>query len=97
MVNELLSGERISKEDYEKKAEENMVDIISKNKKASKEERIICAVLTISIVVVSVAGCILGKIFISAEAMTAIGFFYLVAMVCIVSAWVATTISLRKR
>lgn len=97
LVNELLSGERISKEDYEKKAEENMVDIISKNKKASKEERIICAVLTISIVVVSVAGCILGKIFTSAEAMTAIGFFYLVAMVCIVSAWVATTISLRKR
>lgn len=31
-VNELLSGERLEPDEYEKRAEENMVDIINKNK-----------------------------------------------------------------
>lgn len=32
-VNELLSGERVSAEDYQRKAEENMVNMINENKK----------------------------------------------------------------
>lgn len=96
-VNELLSGERICKEDYEKKAEENMVEIISKNKKASKEERIISVMLTIALFIVSVTGCILGKTFTTYEAVEAIAILYLVALVCIVSVWIATTISLRHK
>lgn len=96
-VNELLSGERLGKEDYEKKAEVNMVEIISKNKKVSKEERIISAILTIAIFVISITGWILGKMFTSDEALAAIGISNLVALVCIVAAWIATTISLRNR
>lgn len=96
-VNELLSGERICKEDYEKKAEENMVEIISKNKKASKEERIISVMLTIALFIISVTGCILGKTFTTYEAVEAIVILYLVALVCIVSVWIATTISLRHK
>lgn len=96
-VNELLSGERISKEDYEKKAEENMVEIINKNKKASKEERIISLMLTISIVIVALTGSILAKFFTSAEAYAVIGILSLVALICIVSVWIASTICLRNR
>ena len=57
-VNELLSGERLSKDDYEKRAEVNMVEIIAKNGKVSREERIICTILTVAIFAISIAGCI---------------------------------------
>lgn len=96
-VNDLLSGERVRQEDYEKKAEVNLMSILDKNKKASKEEHIICTILTIAIFVISVAGSILGKMFTSAEALASIGIFYFVSLICIVSAWIATTISLRNR
>lgn len=96
-VNGLLSGERLSKEEYEKKAENNMVTIIEKNKKVSREERIIYTILTIAIFVISITGCILGKIFTSDEAVVVIGSMYFVALICIVCAWIATTISLKNR
>lgn len=96
-VNELLSGERLGKEDYEERAEVNMVEIIAKNKKVSREERIICTILTIAIFAISIAGCVLGKLFTSDEALAAIGIIYFVALICIVSAWIATTISLRNK
>ena len=96
-VNELLSGVRLSRDNYEKRAEENMISIIKKNKRASKEERIICTILTIAIFEISIAGCVLGKLFTSDEALASIGIFYFIALICIVSAWIATTISLRNR
>lgn len=49
-----------------------MVEIIAKNKKVSREERIICTILTISIFAISIAGCVLGKLFTSDEALAAI-------------------------
>ena len=69
----------------------------SKNKKASKEERIISLMLTISIVVVALTGGILAKFFTSPEAYAVIGILSLVAFVCFISVWIATTISLRNR
>lgn len=48
-VNDLLSGEKVAEGDYQKKAEENMMDLIRKN--AENKERmtlsIICGVITI--------------------------------------------------
>lgn len=96
-VNELLSGVRLSRDNYEKRAEENMISIIKKNKRASKEERIICTILTIAIFAISIAGCVLGKLFTSEEALATIVISYLVAMICIGSAWIATTIVLKNR
>lgn len=58
-VNELLSGERLSKEAYQKNAEENMVSFIEKNEKRSKEERIVCSILIIlsmSVLFISIGG-----------------------------------------
>lgn len=46
-----------------------MVKIIAKNKKVSREERIICTILTIAIFAISIAGCVLGKLFTSDEAL----------------------------
>lgn len=40
-VNELLSGERISMDDYQKKAEENLIELQEKKTKAQKMYRII--------------------------------------------------------
>jgi transcriptional regulator with XRE-family HTH domain len=96
-VNELLSGERISKEDYEKRAEENIVKIISQNKKVSREEHIISTVLIIALFIIVITGYILGKIFATPEALATIVTFNIVVMVCIGAIWVATTISLRNR
>jgi transcriptional regulator with XRE-family HTH domain len=96
-VNELLSGEKISKEDYEKRAEENMVKIISKNQKVSREERIISTVLIIALFIICITGYILGKIFTTPEALATVATFNIVAIVCIGVIWIATTISLRNR
>lgn len=74
-----------------------MVAIIEKNKKVSKEERIISIILAIAIFVVSITGCILGNIFTSDEASAVIVVMYFVAVICIVAAWITTTISLRNR
>ncbi|MDE6209996.1 MAG: hypothetical protein K2M73_10050 [Lachnospiraceae bacterium] len=63
----------------------------------SREEHIICTILTISIFAISITGCVLGKLFTSTEALAAIGIIYFVALICIVSVWIATTISLRNR
>lgn len=96
-VNELLSGERIlSKEDYEKRAEVNIVAIIEKNKRVSKEERIISTMLTIALFVILITGYILQKMFTSDESAAVIVIMSLVALICIVCAWIATTISLRN-
>ena len=54
-VNELLSAERLDQEEYEKRAEINMVAIINENKKLSKNESILCA-STILFMVVSLIG-----------------------------------------
>lgn len=43
-VNELLSGERILMEDYQKKAEENLVELQDKKMKAQKMFKRVCQV-----------------------------------------------------
>ncbi len=48
-VNDLLSGERVSETDYQKKAEENMMDLMKENAENKKRMvlSIICGVITI--------------------------------------------------
>lgn len=50
-VNELLVGERVSEEDYQKKAEENMVNLIREKQESKK--KIILATATATLAVVS--------------------------------------------
>ena len=74
-----------------------MVEIISKNKRVSKEERIISTILAIALFTILITGCILGKLFTSDEALAATAISYFIALICIVSAWIAAIISLRNR
>lgn len=48
-VNDLLTGERVSEVDYQKKAEENMMNLIKENEENKKRKAlsIICGVITI--------------------------------------------------
>ena len=52
-VNELLSGERVSEEDYRKKAEENMVNLV-KEAQESKKKIILSAMVAILVILASV-------------------------------------------
>lgn len=49
-VNELLSGERVSEEDYRRKAEENMVNLV-KEAQESKKKIILSAMVAILVIV----------------------------------------------
>lgn len=52
-VNELLSGERVSEEDYRKKAEENMVNLV-KEAQESKKKIIMSAMVSVLVIVAAV-------------------------------------------
>ena len=52
-VNELLSGERVSEEDYRKKAEENMVNLV-KEAQESKKKIILSAMVSILVIVAAI-------------------------------------------
>lgn len=47
-VNELLSGERITMEDYQKKAEENLMELQAKKEKAQGEYKTILKILIVT-------------------------------------------------
>lgn len=95
-VNDLLSGEKLGEVDYKIKAEEHMIDFIKRNK-ASREEKIISLFLTLSIIIIAIIGCILGKVYQEPETLACIGIMFLVSLVCIAATWIAVTISLKKR
>lgn len=94
-VNELLTGERISQDDYQRKAEENMVQIIKKTTK-SVEEKTITIMLSISVFIITIAGCVMGEVFEEPSAKVAILAFSFISMICIIAIWITTTLSLRK-
>ena len=95
-VNELLTGEKVSEENYKRKAEENMVEMVKKNKK-SKAEIIITLLIIISIVIDSVTGMILSKMFTSDETRAAIGIMSIVLLLCLVGIWTGTTLCLKNK
>ena len=95
-VNELLTGERILDVDYKRKAEENMVEIINRNR-VSMEERMITWMLTISLGVMALTGGIAAKFFIDPSAQAAILIMTIASLMCIVAIWITTTICLRKK
>ena len=95
-VNELLTGEKVSAENYKRKAEENMVEMVKKSKK-SKAEMIITLLIIISIVIDSVTGMILSKMFTSDETRAAIGIMSFVLLLCLVGIWTGTTLCLKNK
>lgn len=94
-VNELLSGERLQEVDYKEKAEENMMNLIRKSK-ATRKERIITTAITIAIVVVALAGGIVGRCFPHPEAQAAGILLVLISEICFAGIWATMTLVLRK-
>lgn len=64
-VNELLSGERVSKEDYQKKAEENMVNMIKEreeNKKKAIHTIITGLISTVAFITLIMVVCVYTQV-----------------------------------
>lgn len=62
-VNELLSGERIAVENYQKKAEENLMELQSKKEKAQKECNAVLRILIAAFSLFFIANMVLNSFF----------------------------------
>ena len=94
-VNELLSGEKLQEEEYQKKAEENLVEVISKSR-ISPQEKVITRMQTIMLVVFALAVIVLEYYFKSSpEAVITIVVLTIVNLVSVGAVWCAVTLSLK--
>ena len=94
-VNELLSGEKLQEEEYQKKAEENLVEVISKSR-ISPQEKVITRMQTIMLVVFALAVIVLEYCFKSSpEAVITIVVLTIVNLVSVGAVWCAVTLSLK--
>ena len=59
-VNELLSGERIAMENYQNKAEENLVGLQRKKEKADRDLKIVVGVILVATIVLFVINMVLN-------------------------------------
>ena len=94
-VNELLSGEKLQEEEYQKKAEENLVEVISKSR-ISPQEKVITRMQTIMLVVFALAVIVLEYYFKSSpEAVITIVVLTIVNLVSVGAVWCVVTLSLK--
>ncbi len=94
-VNELLSGEKLQEEEYHKKAEENLVEVISKAR-ISPQEKAITRMQTIMLVVFALTAIVLESCFKSSpEVMVAIAVLTLANIIGVGAVWCVVTLSLK--
>ena len=94
-VNELLSGEKLQEEEYQKKAEENLVEVISKAR-ISPQEQAITRMQTIMLVVFALTAIVLEICFKSSpEVMVAIAVLTLANIIGVGAVWCVVTLSLK--
>ena len=94
-VNELLSGEKLQEEEYQKKAEENLVEVISKAR-VSPQEKAITRMQTIMLVVFALTAIVLESCFKSSpEVMVAIAVLTLANIIGVGAVWCVVTLSLK--
>ena len=72
-------------------------EIEKSKKKMKKEERIIRAALSFSLIAIGLTACILTRIFTSDEAFAVMTIMSIVSLICIVATWTATTLSLKNK
>lgn len=96
-VNELLSGQKLEATEYHERAEENLIEVISKAR-VSPQEKMISRTLSIGILFLAITVMVMSYMDFfrtSNEAMIAIGILATVSLVCIGAAWVTTTLVLK--
>jgi len=64
-VNELLSGERVKKEDYEAKADENLVAVLKRRDESGRKRMVLAALLFSAVLLVGMAVCVICDVAIS--------------------------------
>ncbi len=95
-INELLTGERLTQDEYQRKAEENMLDIlIGKNK--SKTERIISGIIVAAFFIIAVSGKIISCVLTDDSVKAAIIAMSIVSLICFGGIWTAVTLLLKNK
>ena len=93
-VNELLSGERITDEEYKEKAEENIMKFINKK---SREEKIITTVLEIVLTVILIVGTVLIKASATDGEMLRMGIMTFASLLGGIAVWLAITLTMKNK
>lgn len=95
-INELLTGERLTQDEYQRKAEENMLDIlIGKNK--SKTERIISGIIVAAFFITAVSGKIISCVLTDDSVKAAIIAMSIASLICFGGIWAAVTLLLKNK
>ena len=96
-VNELLSGQKLEATEYHERAEENLIEVISKARVSPQEKMIRCT-LSVALLVFAVTVMVMSYMDFfrkSNEAMVAIGVLAAVSFICIGAVWITTTLVLK--
>ncbi len=96
-VNELLSGQRLEATEYHERAEENLIEVISKAR-VSPQEKLITRMLTIATLVFGIAVVVMTNMSFfreSSVAMVATGVLTTVFIICVGAVWITTTLVLK--
>ena len=96
-VNELLSGRKLQESEYHERAEENLVQVISKGR-ISPQEKSINRILTIAMLIWCILAMVISRIefFVSSpEAMIVLIVTSVVFLLCVGAVWCVTTISFK--
>lgn len=96
-VNELLSGQKLEATEYHERAEENLIEVISKAR-ISIQEKLITRTLWIVILIFGAAVTVMSYTAFFREspvAMIAISVLCAVFLICIGAVWITTTIVLK--
>ena len=92
-VNDLLSGERVGEGDYQKKAEENMMELMREN--AENRQRLLQSIACGGVTVVAVCALVALAAFLPLPALARVALLLLAMATAVVGIWAAATLDAR--
>ena len=92
-VNDLLSGERVGEGDYQKKAEENMMELMREN--AQNRQRLLQSIACGGVTVVAVCALVALAAFLPLPALARVALLLLAMATAVVGIWAAATLDAR--
>ena len=92
-VNDLLSGERVGEGDYQKKAEENMMELMREN--AENRQRLLQSIACGGVTVVAVCALVALAAFLPLPAFARVALLLLAMATAVVGIWAAATLDAR--
>ena len=92
-VNDLLSGERVGEGDYQKKAEENMMELMREN--AQNRQRLLQSIACGGVTVVAVCALVALAAFLLLPALARVALLLLAMATALAGIWAAATLDAR--